>query len=139
MTIGDNPTRNKGDLNTQRINDVASPGIASFRGAYSSDPVLTNGIRDAVNRGNEDRAGNPGRMNVRMDPHNQHGSTTAVRTSASTEIKGIQGPTGAANQTYTKDQYHQFNAYKGNKDPRSYDLDLAKRINSQNPLNKNFS
>ena len=139
MSVQDNPTRNKGDLNTQRVNDVAAPGIHSFHGAYTQDPTLTNGIRTAVNRGNKDRAGNPGRMNVRMDAGNQQGATTSVRTSASTELKGIQGPTPSANQTYVKDQYYQFNSYKGNKDYRSYDLDLAKRVNSQNPLNNNFS
>lgn len=139
MSVDDNPTRNKGDLNTCRVNDVAAPGIYNFQGGYTQDPALTTGIRAAVNRGNMDRAGNAGRMNVRMDPANQNGSITSVRTSANTELKGIQGPTTAANQTYVHDTYHKFNAYKGNEDFRSFDLGLAKRINESNPLNKNFS
>jgi len=139
MAVQDNPTRNKGDLNTQRINDVAAPGINSFHGAYEQDPVYSTGIRAAVNRGQKDRAGNAGRMNVRLDANKQQGLTTATRTSASTSLQGVQGPTGSANQTYVKDQYHQFNSYKGNKDYRSYDLGLAKRVNANNPLNKNFS
>ena len=139
MAVQDNPTRNKGDLNTQRVNDVAAPGINSFHGAYTDDPVFSTGIRAAVNRGQKDRAGNAGRMNVRMDANNQQGATTQVKTSASTVLSGIQGPTTAANQTYIKDQYYQFNSYKGNKDYRTNDLDLAKRVNSRNPLNKNFS
>lgn len=139
LSTQDNPTRNKGDLNTQRINDVAAPGIYSFHGGYQQDPALTTGIRAAVNRGKKDRAGNAGRMNVRMDPANQNGSITATRTSASTMLQGVQGPTTAANQTYVHDKYHKFNAYKGNKDFRSFDLDLAKRVNANNPLNHNFS
>jgi hypothetical protein len=139
LATQDNPTRNKGDLNTQRINDVAAPGIYSFHGGYQQDPTLATGIRAAVNRGNNDRAGNAGRMNVRMDPVNQNGSITATRTSASTVLQGIQGPTTASNQTYVQDKYHKFNAYKGNEDFRSFDLDLAKRVNANNPLNHNFS
>ena len=139
LAVSDNPTRNKGDLNTQRINDVAAPGIHSFHGAYVEDPSLTTGIRAAPNRGNKDRAGNAGRMNVRMDPVNQGGSMTSTRTSACTAIQGIMGPTTSANQTYVHDKYHKFNAYKGNEDFRSFDLNLAKRVNARNPLNQNFS
>lgn len=139
QAVQDNPTRNKGDLNTQRVNDVAAPGIAAFYGAYEQDPVYSTGIRDASRRGKKDRAGNAGRMNVRMDPQNQQGAITAVRTSASTSIQGAQGPTAAANQTYTKEQYYQFNSYKGNRDYRTNDLSLAKRVNANNPLNRNFS
>tara|TARA_R110002074_G_scaffold8841_2_gene35770 strand:- start:903 stop:2033 length:1131 start_codon:yes stop_codon:yes gene_type:complete len=139
LSISDNPTRNKGDLNTQRVNDVAAPGIHSFHGAYTQDPALVTGIRPAVNRGHKDRSGNAGRMNVRMDPTNQNGSITATRTSASTVIQGVQGPTASANQTYVKDTYNKFNAYKGNEDFRSFDLGLAKRVNANNPLNHNFS
>ena len=139
LATQDNPTRNKGDLNTQRINDVAAPGIHSFHGGYKQDPALTTGIRAAVNRGKKDRSGNAGRMNVRMDPVNQNGSITATRISASTTLQGVQGPTTASNQTYVQDKYHKFNAYKGNKDFRSFDLDLAKRVNANNPLNHNFS
>ena len=139
LSVSDNPTRNKGDLNIQRINDVAAPGIYSFHGGYQQNPTLSTGIRTAANRGNKDRAGNAGRMNVRMDQVNQNGSITATRTSASTALQGVMGPTTASNQTYVQDSYHKFNAYKGNKDFRSFDLDLAKRVNANNPLNHNFS
>tara|TARA_Y100001936_G_scaffold106731_2_gene104843 strand:- start:9325 stop:10506 length:1182 start_codon:yes stop_codon:yes gene_type:complete len=139
QSLQDAPTRNKGDLNTSRINDVAAPGIYSFNGAYTQDAVLTTGIRPAVNRGNKDRPANAGRMNVRMDPLNQGGSLTAVRNSASTQIIGGAGPTGAGNQTYVKEKYQKNNAYKGNRDFRSCNLGLAKKQLANNPLNVNFS
>lgn len=138
-SVQDNPTRNKGDRNYQRVNDVAAPGIANFVGGYEINPALSTGIRAAVNRGQKDRAGNAGRMNVRMDPLNQGGAITATRDSASTVIQGIAGPTTAVNQTYVKDKYQQNNAYKGNKDFRTCNLSLAKRQLAQNPLNQNFS
>jgi hypothetical protein len=49
------------------------------------------------------------------------------------------GPTGVANQTYVKDKHYQFNAFKGNRDPRAADLGLAKRTNANNPYAINFS
>lgn len=137
--VDDNPTRNKGDWNVQRVNDVAAPGISNFEGGYTIDPALTTGIREAVNRGNKGRAGNAGRMNVRGDPLNQGGALTAVRDSASTCLLGAPGPTTAVNQTYVQDKYYQFNSYKGNTDFRTARLGLAKQQLANNPLNQNFS
>ena len=134
--VGDRPTRNKGDLNTQRVNDVAAPGIASFHGAYTTNKV---DLRPALNRGNAGRAGNPGRMNVRGNPGSQGGIITTMRSGAYRPLQGIAGPTTAANQSYVRERYQQVNAYKGNRDPRTMDLNLAKRVNANNPLNINFS
>lgn len=138
-TVDDNPTRNKGDWNEQRVNDVAAPGISNFKGGYQIDPALTTGIRAAVNRGNKGRTGNAGRMNVRADPVNQIGSITAVRDSATTCLLGTPGPTAAVNQTYVKDKYYQFNPYKGQTNFHTNRLGLAKTQLSKNPLNQNFS
>lgn len=138
--VSDMPSRNKGDLNTQRVNDVAAPGIASFRGGYASDPVLQEGgLRTADRRGNVGRAGNPGRMNVRGNPGSQGGAVTSMRSGAHRAVQGPMGPTGVANQTYVKDKHYQFNAFKGNRDPRAADLGLAKRTNANNPYAINFS
>ena len=138
--VGDRPTRNKGDLNTQRVNDVAAPGIASFHGAYTSNSVLKEGgLRVADKRGNASRAGNPGRMNVRANPGTQGGIVTTMRSGAHRAVQGAMGPTGAANQAYVRERYQQFNAFKGNRNPRTDDLNLAKRVNANNPLNINFS
>lgn len=138
--VSDMPSRNKGDLNTQRVNDVAAPGIRSFHGAYVSDPVLAaGGLRVADKRGQRDRAGNAGRMNVRGNPGVQGGMTTSMRSGAYRSIQGPMGPTGAANQAYQRERYQQVNAFKGNRDPRTADLGVAKRVNANNPLNINFS
>ena len=131
--VQDNPTRNKGDLNTQRINDIAAPGISNFEGGYEVAPTQ---LRAAVNRGKKDREGNAGRMNVM---NGNPGMVTAVKDAASTEITGVPGPTSYANQTYVQDKYYQFNAYKGQADPRTRNLGLAKNVLKNNPLNHNFS
>tara|TARA_R110002074_G_scaffold62721_1_gene150733 strand:+ start:311 stop:1468 length:1158 start_codon:yes stop_codon:yes gene_type:complete len=132
-SIQDNPTRNKGDMNQQRINSVAAPGIANFEGGYEVAPT---NIRPAVNRGKRDRGGNAGRMNVLAK---NAGMVTAIKDSKSTEIKGVPGPTPQANQTYVQDKYYQLNPYKGMADPRTANLGLAKNVLRRNPLNHNFS
>ena len=131
--IQDNPTRNKGDMNQQRINGGAGAGIVNFEGGYEVSPT---NIRAAVNRGKADRGGNGGRMNVMSG---NPGKITAVKDSASTEIIGVAGPTGAVNQTYVQDKYYQTNPFKGNADPRTRNLGLAKNVLKNNPLNHNFS
>ena len=131
LAVQDNPTRNKGDMNQQRVNTVAAPGIANFEGGYQIAPT---DIRPAVNRGKKDREGNAGRMNVRADPLNAIGALTAVKDNASTVVSGVQGPTSSANQTYVQDEYYQFNAYKGNVDPNSCNLGLAAKQLAGNPL-----
>ena len=132
-SIQDNPTRNKGDMSQQRINSVVAPGIANFEGGYEVAPT---NIRPAVNRGKRDRGGNAGRMNVMAK---NAGMVTAIKDSKSTEIRGVAGPTGWANQTYVQDKYYQLNPYKGMADPRTANLGLAKNVLRRNPLNHNFS
>lgn len=132
-TSQDNPTRNKGDLNQQRVNDVASPGISNFVGGYEVAPL---NIRPAVNRGKEGRKGNAGRMNVRMDALNQGGAITATKMQINPEYTGTPGPTGSMNQTYVQDKYYQLNAYKGQKNfqASSRALDLTKNVLKNNPF-----
>lgn len=131
-----NPTRSKGDFNMQRVNDVATPGIASFHGAYSTQETQ---LRHTDRRGKDDRMGNPGGMNVRMDPVNQGGAVTAMRAEYNSAYMGNAGTTTVSNQTYSDATYHQFNPYKGNEDFRTANLGIAKKQLANNPLNNNFS
>ena len=134
-SIQDNPTRNKGDDTMFQRNYLgpAAPGIVNFEGGYEVTPT---DLRAAVNRGKKDRGGCGGRMNVMVG---NPGKVTAVKDSASTELIGVAGPTGVANQTYVQDKYYQTNPFKGNADPRTRNLGLAKNVLKNNPLNHNIS
>ena len=150
-TLSEDPTRNKGDLNIaeyQHVNNPA-PGISNFKGGYTNNPevqYMNNngnlqdyGIRETTRRGKNNREGNAGRMNVRADPLNQGGMVTAVRSDCS-RIDGRTGPANGASQgrmqNYMNDLYHQFNAYKGNYNPRTSNsqLNTAKNQLSSNPF-----
>ena len=150
-TLAEDPTRNKGDLNIaeyQHVNNPA-PGISNFKGGYTNNPevqYMNNngnlqdyGIRETTRRGKNNREGNAGRMNVRADPLNQGGMITAVRSDCS-RIDGRTGPANGASQgrmqNYMNDLYHQFNAYKGNYNPRTSNsqLNTARNQLSSNPF-----
>ena len=76
------------------------------------------------------------RMNVRADPLNQGGMVTSVR-SDTTRIDGrVNSPDGGWTQHYKNNDYHQFNAYKGNANPNTTQagLEVAKRQLQNNPL-----
>ena len=75
-------------------------------------------------------------MNVRADPLNQGGMVTSVR-SDTTRIDGrVNSADGGWTQHYKNNDYHQFNAYKGNLNPNSTQdgLGVAKRQLQNNPL-----
>ena len=83
--VAQDPTRFKSDLNDAQYmyNNQPTPGIHSFHGAYTISPAIspagkrTNeeleryGFRQEDRRGQVNRMGNPGRMNVRADALNQ--------------------------------------------------------------------
>ena len=140
-TLAEDPTRNKGDINVLEYGHVnnPAPGIHSFHGAYTISPEVIHksaAIRPADRRGNKDRAGNAGRMNVRANPLNQNGAITAVRSDTSR----VDGWTGAANggwtQNYVKPMYQNNNAYKGNANPRASNQYLGTAVKQlqTNPL-----
>lgn len=115
-TAQDHPTRNKGDYNVTRVNDVAAPGIHSFHGGYTNAPT---DIRLANNRGKMERAGNPGMMNVRGSPLQTAGLLTKARDNRESSYFGITGTTGSNNQNYTRSEYYDLNVFKGIENPRA--------------------
>jgi len=161
LTRAQEPTRNKKDGNTEQYqyNNQPAPGISSFVGGYLSAPatkigekrtcdtpytveeLMKYGFRPGYKRGKADRAGCAGRMNVRADPLNQGGMVTSVR-SDTTRIDGrVNSADGAWTQQYRRNDYNQFNAYKGNMNPNASpnSLDMAKRQLMNNPLSHNLS
>ena len=133
-TAQERPTRNKGDLNTARINDVAVPGIHSFYGGYEEAP---RDIRAAPNRGKLERTGNPGRMNVRMSALKQGGALSKVKDSPTCTLRfGAPGPTGNnLGEPQDRPEFYNFNTMKGYQNPRATTLGLgvAKKELQNNP------
>ena len=140
------------------VNNPA-PGIANFHGGYDVAPAtllntegmnksgysveqqIAYGIRPDERRAKPNRAGNPGRMNVREKPVNQHGALTTIRH----DKTRIDGRTGGANggwmQHYKKNPYVELNPYKGNINPRvaGNGLDIAKNQLANNPFSKTIN
>ena len=163
LTVGDNPTRNKGDSSTTSFHHVnnPAPGIHSFESGYTNTPIvkmmeagggggggvytdqqlMQAGLRPEDRRSKTARPGNAGRMNVRAGPLNQNGMITVVR-SDTNKYDGRTNPAnGGWTQNYTNDQQYQFNAYKGNENPRTRctDLGVARTQLQNNPFNHPLS
>jgi hypothetical protein len=147
QTMPQDPTRFKSDRNDQQFSyySHATPGITNFNGAYATsvaaqmtaknnEELMKYGFRPEDRRGKANRMGNPGRMNVRESALKQGGRLTAVR-SDTTRVDGRINPAnGGWTQNYQQKPFHQFNAYKGNENPNSRSLDIAKRQLQNNPL-----
>jgi hypothetical protein len=141
LQVAQDPTRNKGDdsgcvhLHSNR----PQPGIHSFHGGYTNTPEVAQGgaaIRQHDKRSNVNRAGNPGRMNVRESALNTGGKTTTVR-SDTTRMDGWMGHgSDARGQRYSQVTYQDNNSYKGNSNPYASDnsLGMAKTQLANNPL-----
>src|SRR6056300_83019 len=143
QTMPQDPTRFKSDRNDAQFAYAshAAPGITNFSGAYATsaaaqitaknnEELMKYGFRPEDRRGKANRMGNPGRMNVTQT----RGHLTAVR-SDTTRIDGrINAANGGWTQQYQQKPYHQFNAYKGNENPNTRSLDIAKRQLQNNPL-----
>ena len=134
-TLAQDPTRNKADLNNEQFShfDNPTPGIHSFVGAYD---VTANDIRVADKRGNKDRMGNAGRMNVRASPVNQLGQVTTYKQTYGPQQIMAKGPTGANGQQYVPPSFQQNNVNKGNINPRATGsfLNTAKNQLAANPF-----
>ena len=112
--------------------DNLGDGPAAFyvKQAYDST-LLDNGqTRNTNNRVNPDRAGNPGRMNVRQDPVGMVGAGTTTRLEAGP--LPVRPAYGGKNYRYVPPQYDKLNVFKGTKTPM--DLKLARDVRSKNPL-----
>jgi hypothetical protein len=148
LAIAQDPTRFKNDRNDEQYmyNNQPTPGIHSFHGAYTNsaavqvtsknnEELMKYGFRPEDRRGKANRMGNPGRMNVAQT----RGSLTTVRS----DTTRIDGRTNAANgawtQQYQQKPFHQFNAYKGNENPYTKDLGVAKKQLYNNPLAHSLS
>ena len=133
LTLAQDPTRNKGDLNDYQFGHVnnPSPGIHSFVGAYGT---TVNDIRPADKRGNLDRMGNAGRMNVRANPTATTGKLTQVR--AESEQQPIAAKNAGWTQQYMPLGFQDNNTNKGNINPYATtgSLNIARNQLNQNPL-----
>jgi hypothetical protein len=156
LTRAQEPTRNKADgsIGQYQYNNQPNAGISKFVGGYLNTPgvkigenrmdnsMYTNeeltkyGLRPSDLRGNPNRAAGPGRMNVRADALNQGGMVTSVRTDTSRIDGRVNAANGAWTQQYRHNDYHKFNAYKGQENPNATNmsLDTARRQLSSNPL-----
>ena len=146
------PTRFKTDRTDEQYTYMnhPAPGIHSHRGAYTNsaavkvasknnEELMKYGFRPEDRRGKPNRMGNAGRMNVRETALKQGGALTAVR-SDTTRIDGrVNAVNGGWTQQYQQKPYHQFNAYKGNANPNTNNLDIAKRQLQNNPLSHSLS
>lgn len=152
QTVAQNPTRFKTDRNDEQYmyNNQPAPGISNFVGGYATsaaaqvasrtnDELMKYGFRPEDRRGKPNRMGNPGRMNVRESALKQGGKLTTVR-SDTTRIDGrMNAANGGWTQNYKLNDYNQFNAYKGNENPYSRRLDIAKTQLQNNPLAHSLS
>jgi len=147
QTMSQDPTRFKGDRNDEQYiyNNRPAPGISNFYGGYTNsaasqivdknnDELMRYGFRPEDRRGKANRMGNPGRMNVRESALKQGGRLTAVRSDTSRIDGRVNAANGGWTQNYQQKPFHQFNAYKGNENPNSQSLDIAKRQLQNNPL-----
>jgi len=151
MTIAQEPTRNKSDISDAQFNymDRVQPGIHSFHGAYVNSAavqaaaqtrdnatLMKYGFRPEDKRGQNNRMGNPGRMNVRESALKQGGKLTSVRMD-STRVDGRMNPAnGAWTQQYKNADYHQLNPYKGQANPyaTTESLNATKKQLMNNPF-----
>jgi hypothetical protein len=147
QTMSQDPTRFKGDRNDEQYiyNNRPAPGISNFYGGYTNSAasqivdknnseLMKYGFRPEDRRGKANRMGNPGRMNVRESALKQGGCLTAVRSDTSRIDGRMNAANGGWTQNYQQKPFHQFNAYKGNENPNSRSLDIAKRQLQNNPL-----
>jgi hypothetical protein len=101
-------------------------------GSAYKDPM-----RWSENRVNPDRAGNPGRMNVRADPLGANGAVSKIRLEAG--ALPVRPADASRGSRYIPNQYDKLNVFKGNADPRTQRLDLANKVLKNNPFNHSFS
>jgi|TARA_B110000261_G_scaffold164374_1_gene213626 hypothetical protein len=152
QTVSQDPTRFKTDRNDDQYQyyNQPAPGITNFRGAYTdsaaskvtdktNEQLMKYGFRAEDRRGKPNRMGNAGRMNVRESALKTGGALTSVR-SDTTRIDGrMNAANGGWTQQYQQKPYHQLNAYKGNANPNTNHLNIAKRQLQNNPLAHSLS
>jgi hypothetical protein len=123
------PTRFKSDINDAQFEHFNNPqpGISNFHGGYETSAAANVGKSDAElmalgfriddKRGKAGRAPNRGRMNVRESALKQGGRLTSVRLDTTRVDGRVNAANGGWMQDYRPNDYHQFNAYKGQANP----------------------
>lgn len=106
--------------------------VAEHYGSAYNDPT-----RWSKNRINPDRAGNPGRMNVRADPVGAVGANTNTRLEAG--ALPVRPADASRGSRYIPNQYDKLNVFKGQKDPRTDRLNLANNVLKNNPFAHSFT
>jgi hypothetical protein len=147
QTMSQDPTRFKSDRNDEQYTytNRPAPGIHSYHGAYTqsaasqvtaktNEELMRYGFRPEDRRGKPNRMGNAGRMNVRESALKQGGALTAVRMDTTRVDGRVNAANGGWSQNYQQKPFHQFNSYKGNANPNTRDLGIAKRQLQNNPL-----
>lgn len=111
--------------------NVAQP-YATGTTSYT-DKSLT---RYSENRSNPDRPAGPQRMNVRIDPVNQGGAMTNLRSES--VAFPVPHMNGGRFQQYQKPEFDKLNELKGNKNPRASPdyLDVAIQQLEKNPISQ---
>lgn len=90
-------------------------------------------VRNLDNRSRPDRAGNPGRMNVRSDPLAAHGALASVRIDNNKQ-RIVQGGL-LVPQNYVRSGIQQVNPYKDIPNPHIKHLNIAQKQLEQNIYN----
>jgi hypothetical protein len=135
--VAQDPTRNKSDRNIETYTHVdnAAPGISSWAHGYQNTPL---DMRASDRRGQAERVGNAGRMNVRESAQKTAGRVTATRfdQSRTDGRMGVVDP-GQRFQQYAPLGKQNHNVFKGNLDERVMSegsLDIAHKVLQNNPL-----
>jgi len=152
QTVSQDPTRFRTDRNDEQYKyyNQPAPGITNFQGAYTNsaaskvtaktnEQLMKYGFRPEDRRGKPNRMGNAGRMNVRESALKAGGALTTVRSDTSRIDGRMSAANGGWTQQYQQTPYHQLNAYKGNANPNTENLNIAKRQLQNNPLAHSLS
>ncbi len=94
-------------------------------------------VRNLDNRSRPDRAGNPGRMNVRADPLGAQGALASVR--IDNNVQPVNHGRSQVPMNYMRSGIQEANPYKDAQNPNTKHLDIAKKQLSQNIYNHSLS
>lgn len=146
------PTRFKSDDNTQfGYANQPSPGVSIWRHGYQQSPLaqvgsgstnaelMARGLRPEDRRGQFNRAGNPGRMNVRENALKAGGALSSVRTDQTRMDSRFGPPSGGWMQQYVQPNFNKFNAFKGKENPHARTLGIASQQLAANPFAQDIS
>ena len=150
QTMPQAPTRFKSDADTQfAYSNQPSPGVSMWRHGYEQSPaaqvgrtneeLMARGFRPEDRRGQANRIGNPGRMNVRENALKAGGALSSVRMDQ-TRMDSRFGPvSGGWTQQYVQPTHQDMNPYKDTVNPHARALGLASQPLASNPFAQDIS